>query len=61
MIEQYGLSCERDQYESIAISFKGYEPFDPPWSWHIDRDYPNNLYIYIKDDIVLSNITLKWT
>lgn len=60
MQEQYGNSCERDLYGNIALACKGYEPFDPPWCWHIDRDYPNNLYIYIKNREVLSNITLKW-
>ena len=60
MVEQYGLSSERDQYESIANSCKGYEPFDPPWAWHVDRDYPNNMYIYVKNDAVLSNVQLKW-
>ena len=61
MIEQYGISSERDQYEAITNSCKGYESFDPPWAWHVDRDYPNNMYIYIKNDTVLSNITLKWS
>lgn len=60
MIEQYGVSCERDLYESVVIGCKGFEPFDPLWCWHVDRDYPNNQYIYVKDDTVLSNITLKW-
>jgi hypothetical protein len=61
MIEQYGLSAERDQYDPIANSCKEYELFDPPWCWHIDRDYPNNMYIYVKNNEVLSNITLKWS
>jgi hypothetical protein len=60
MIEQYGLSAERDQYESIVNSCKGYEPFDPPWAWHIDRDYLNNMYIYISNDEVLAHVTLRW-
>ena len=60
MIEQYGVSCERDLYGSTAISCKGYEPFNPPWCWHVDKGYPNHQYIYVKDDTVLSNVTLKW-
>ena len=60
MTEIYGPSCERDYYGSNVLAFKGHESFEPPWCWHIDRDYPNTQYIYVKDDTVLSNITLKW-
>ena len=63
MIEQYGVSSERDSYVNIAVASQGYndgEPFNPPWCWHIDRDYPNAMYIYVKNHEVLSNITLKW-
>jgi hypothetical protein len=60
MIEQYGLSAEREHYQPIATACKFYEPFDSPWAWHVDRDYPSNMYIYVKNDAVLSNIQLKW-
>ena len=60
MIEQYSVSAERDSYEIIAGSCQGHGSFDPPYCWHVDRDYPNMQYIYVKDDTVLSNITLKW-
>jgi hypothetical protein len=60
MIEQYGVSCERDSYEHTVIACKGHEFFEPLYCWHVDRDYPNTSYIYVKDDAVLSNITLKW-
>jgi hypothetical protein len=60
MQEQYGDSCERDLYGNIALACKGYESFNPPWCWHVDRENQNTLYIYIKNREVLSNITLKW-
>ncbi len=60
MQEQYGSSCERDLYSNTASACKGYEIFDPPWCWHVDRDYPNNLYIYIRSQEVLSHISLRW-
>jgi hypothetical protein len=63
MTETYGPSCERDLYTSTALGFQiqGDEQFAPPWCWHIERDNPNTQYIYIKDDMMLSNIALKWT
>ena len=60
MTEQYGPSCERDYYSSTKLAFKGSDQFDPPWCWHIDRQYPNRQYIYVKDDTILSNVLLKW-
>lgn len=63
MTETYGPSCERDLWTSIALGFQvqGGESFAAPWCWHTDRDSPGTQYIYIKDDTILSNITLKWT
>ena len=59
MIEQYGLSSERDEYKTIALACIAHEGFDPPWCWHVDRD-TNNMYIYIRNDEVLSHTTLRW-
>jgi len=60
MIEQYGVSSERDTYTDILMACKGSELFDSPWCWHVDKDYPNNLYIYTRNREVLSHITLRW-
>jgi hypothetical protein len=60
MQEQYGNSCERDLHASIATACKGYEPFDPPWCWHVDQDYPNAMYIYVRNQEILSHITLRY-
>jgi hypothetical protein len=60
MTELYGPSCERDYYSATALGFKDHGSFDPPWCWHIDRQFPNNNYIYIKDDEMLSHVLLKW-
>ena len=60
MREQYGDSCERDLYKKTALAFHGYESFNPPWCWHVDRDYPNNMYVYVQNREVLSHISLKW-
>ena len=60
MIEQYGVSSERDTYTDILMACKGSELFDPLWCWHVDGDYPNNQYIYVRNQEVLSHITLRW-
>ena len=59
MTEQYGPSCERDYYMDTLLAHRGYDPFEPLWCWHIDRE-KNHLYIYIRNDDVLSNIHLNW-
>jgi len=60
MIEQYALSTERDSYANTVLEFKDNELFDPPWCWHVDRDYPNTQYIYVQNRNILSHITLRW-
>mgnify|MGYP006271128793 FL=1 len=59
MAEQYGPSCERNYYRQTVTAYKGYEAFEPPWCWHVDAE-KHYFYIYVKDDSILSNITLKW-
>ena len=59
MTEQYGPSCERNYYDQTARAHNGHEPFNPPWCWHIDTE-KEYLYIYVRDDVTLSNIQLKW-
>ena len=60
MTEQYGPSCERDIYSRTILAYKEYDPFDPPWCWHIDRE-KEYVYIYVKNETILSNFTLKWS
>jgi len=67
MTEQYGPSCERNIYKKTALAYqrfalahKEFENFEPPWCWHIDSLHKDEFYIYVKDDAVLSNFTLKW-
>jgi hypothetical protein len=60
MIEHYGISTERDSFESTFNALKDVELFDPRWCWHIDRDNLNRQYIYVENREMLSHITLKW-